>query len=102
MFAEELITNALDHKWDDTAATRDYLRWVALDIVRWSEGKSFVFVDEHDDRYERLLEDPGWRNADRWRTGSRFSAGTNQDVGVDFRALAEQLRAELSRKEVQS
>jgi hypothetical protein len=48
-----------------------YFRAVALDIVDWAEGRMFVFVSEHDGRYERVMDDAFDR--DDVITGSRFA-----------------------------
>lgn len=53
----------------------DYFTWVARDIVRWSEGRLFEFVSEHDGRIESAQME-GWdERPPRHReyiTGSRY------------------------------
>lgn len=60
--------------YPDTPEDRAYVRWYALDIVRWSDGRPFELIDDSSGTYEELVfDDPAWQDGRKPRvTGSRF------------------------------
>lgn len=94
--AELLVASLIERGYIKSELDRlDYYAFVAADVARWSEGKPFEFISEHDHRYEDACMDAYDRGAERETvvTGSRFESWQERgprcaceepDVAVDY------------------
>jgi hypothetical protein len=102
--ADTLTKQLLDAAGWISDDDRAYVRRVAEDIIDWAEGKSFVFVSEHDYLYERVSDvwydahpvgsysNAEWQRRE-WLTGSRF-ASAYAGCSMEARAATRKLRRE--------